>query len=91
MFEFLKRFKIRDRAGLRRSPTEPRHTGNDSDPIDAVLSTIITQEILLPDLSSDSDPDTDTSSADAGTEIDAGAEFDSGGGESGGGGADGDW
>ena|SRR6187399_1652388 len=97
MFEFLKRFKTRDRVAARRSLLKDGQVGNtdrDSDPIDAVLSTIVMQEILSMDLSSQVEPDADSSSIDSGSgdgSGDTGPEFDAGGGDSGGGGASDDW
>jgi len=55
MFEFLKRHKIKDRAELRKSLIDRGHKGiphHDSAEFDSVLSTIITQEMLSSDLSS---------------------------------------
>ena len=93
MFEFLKRFKNRDRVAKRRSLLEGGQTGTtgrDSDPMDTILSTIVMHEILSTELSTSFEADADTSSMDTGS-ADTGSEFDAGGGDSDGGGANGDW
>jgi uncharacterized membrane protein YgcG len=94
MSEFLKRHKIKDRTELRNSLIERGQREilyRDCAEFDSVLSTIVTQEMLSPDLSSHVEPSIDVASVESSSSFDTGGGFDGGGGISGGDGADGSW